>query len=183
MDDIINSFTLDRINKSGARFDMDKAKWINSQHLKITSNTCLMPYVDLVDDRYDSDKINDILDLAKDRSDFRSELNDIVKLFFTDPVITSYKKIDDSFNKVFADFDNLSKDINFDNKDDIKQLIYDTCTSNGLKMGKVMPGLRMALVGGISGPDLLTTMRILGRKETIKRLNNALVGNEITSNG
>jgi len=46
-----------------------------------------------------------------------------------------------------------------------------------------MPGLRMALVGGISGPDLLTTMRILGRKETIKRLNNALVGNEITSNG
>jgi len=93
MDDIINSFTLDRINKSGARFDMDKAKWINSQHLKITSNTCLMPYVDLVDDRYDSDKINDILDLVKDRSDFRSELNDIVKLFLLTQLSLLIKKL------------------------------------------------------------------------------------------
>lgn len=174
MDDMINSFSLDRVNKAGARFDMDKAKWINSQHLKMTNNSCLLPYIKLKDDRYSSDKVSQIIDLAKDRSDFKHEMNDIVKLFFDDFQISSVKNIDDSFTKVFNDFVNSCNDIDFDVKDDIKNTIYNICNKNGVKMGKVMPGLRMALVGGTPGPDLLTTMSILGKTETIRRINKAL---------
>ena len=174
MDEMINSFSLDRVNKAGARFDMDKATWINSQHLKMTDNSGLLPYINLKDDRYSDDKVNKIIDLAKDRSDFKHEMNNIVRLFFDDPIIDT-KKIDDNFITVFSDFSDKIKDINFDSKDDIKNLIYNLCLDNGLKMGKVMPGLRMALVGGIPGPDLLTTMSILGKKETINRINKSML--------
>jgi glutamyl-tRNA synthetase len=112
--------------------------------------------------------------LAKERSEFKHDLNTIVDLFFNDPVVTDTKKIDDNFVKVFSNtvdgFITSCTSVNFDDPMDIKDLINNICNNNGIKMGKVMPGLRMALVGGISGPDLMTTMSILGMRETISRL-------------
>lgn len=169
IDDMINSFSLDRVNKSGARFDMDKAKWINSQHLKSTSNCCLKPYIDLKDDRYSDDKVDMIIDLAKNRSDFKHQMNDIVKLFFDTPVLSDVKKLDDNFVNVFSKF--VLSDVDFSSPDSIKQSLTDICDNMNIKMGKVMPGLRVALVGGIPGPDLMTTMFILGQTEVYKRLN------------
>jgi glutamyl/glutaminyl-tRNA synthetase len=67
-----------------------------------------------------------------------------------------------------------SDSIDFDNPDDIKSNISKICDDLGIKIGKVMPGFRMALVGGISGPDLPTTASILGRTETCKRISNCL---------
>lgn len=174
IDDMINSFSLDRVHKSGARFDMDKAKWLNAHYLRMTPNDDLKPFINVKDNRYSDDKLNKIIDLAKERSEFKHDLNTIVDLFFNDPVITDTKKIDDNFVTVFSNsvdgFIASCSGINFDDPMDIKDFINNICNNNGVKMGKVMPGLRMALVGGISGPDLMTTMSILGMRETISRL-------------
>lgn len=172
MDDMINSFSLDRVHKAGARFDMDKAKWINSHHLKMTPNCCLKPFITFKDDRYSDDKIDKIIDLAKDRSDFKHDLNKIVDLFFNDPVITDIKKLDDNYSKVFLRF--ISSDVDFTSPDTIKGSVVSICNDVDVKIGKVMPGLRVALVGGISGPDLMTTMFILGKDEVYKRISTSL---------
>lgn len=171
MDDMINSFSLDRVNKSGARFDMEKAKWINSQHIKLADNVDLLPYITLKDDRYSIDKVNSIINLAKDRVDFKHDLNNIVNLFFDDPIVDDEgkKKIDDNFNKVMSIFINKANDVNFDDCDQIKILISDICSSLGVKMGKIMPSLRAVLVG-VPGPDLITTLKILGKDQSIKRI-------------
>ena len=178
IDDMINSFSLDRVHKAGARFDMDKAKWLNAHYLRMTPNDDLKPFITIKDKRYSDDKLSKIIDLAKERSEFKHDLNTIVDLFFNDPVITDTKKIDDNFINVFSNiidgFITSCSTINFDNPVNIKDLINDICNNNGVKMGKVMPGLRMALVGGISGPDLMTTMSILGMRETISRLVKAI---------
>ena len=178
IDDMINSFSLDRVHKAGARFDMDKAKWLNAHYLRMTPNDDLKPFITIKDKRYSDDKLSKIIDLAKERSEFKHDLNTIVDLFFNDPVITDTKKIDDNFVKVFSNtvdgFITSTSNLNFDNPMDIKDLINDICNINGIKMGKVMPGLRMALVGGISGPDLMTTMSILGMRETVSRLVKAI---------
>ena len=170
MKDMIDSFSLDRVHKSGARFDMDKAKWINASHLRITPNSCLRPFIDIKDDRYSDDKLDMIIDLAKERSEFKSDLNTVVDLFFDNPVITDRKKLDDNYTSVMSDFGNNIDNVDFTSTDSIKSSILDICDRLGVKIGKVMPGLRMALVGGISGPDLMTTMLILGKKETKKRI-------------
>ena len=178
IDDMINSFSLDRVHKAGARFDMDKAKWLNAHYLRMTPNDDLKPFITIKDKRYSDDKLSKIIDLAKERSEFKHDLNTIVDLFFNDPVITDTKKIDDNFINVFSNiidgFITSCSTINFDNPVNIKDLINDICNNNGVKMGKVMPGLRMALVGGISGPDLMTTMSILGMRETVSRLVKAI---------
>jgi len=175
MDDMINSFSLDRVHKAGARFDMDKAKWMNSQYLKLTDNKDLMPYVDVVDNRYSDDKLDAIVSLAKDRADFKTDLNKIVKLFFDVPTINDRSKLDDNYTKVMSDFINKIDTINFDDTNSIKDTISKICNDLGVKMGKVMPGLRMALVSGIAGPDLMTTMSILGKDQTKLRISNSIV--------
>ena len=175
MDDMINSFSLDRVHKAGARFDMDKAKWMNSQYLKLTDNKDLMPYVDVVDDRYSADKLDAIVSLAKDRADFKTDLNKIVKLFYDMPTIDDRSKLDDNYTKVMSDFINKIDTINFDDTHSIKDTISTICNDLGVKMGKVMPGLRMALVSGIAGPDLMTTMSILGKDQTKLRISNSIV--------
>ena len=175
MDDMINLFSLDRVHKSGARFDMDKAKWMNSQYLKLTDNKDLMSYVDVVDDRYSDDKLDAIISLAKDRADFKNDLNKIVKLFFDVPTIDDRSKLDDNYTKVMSDFINKIDTINFDDTNSIKDTISTICNDLGVKMGKVMPGLRMALVSGIAGPDLMTTMSILGKDQTKLRISNSIV--------
>jgi glutamyl-tRNA synthetase len=170
MKDMIDSFSLDRVHKSGARFDMDKAKWINASHLRTTPNSCLRPFIDIKDDRYSDDKLDMIIDLAKERSEFKSDLNTVVDLFFDNPVITDRKKLDDNYTSVMSDFANNIDNVDFTSTDSIKSSILDICDRLSVKIGKVMPGLRMALVGGISGPDLMTTMLILGKTETKKRI-------------
>jgi glutamyl-tRNA synthetase len=179
MDNMINSFSLDRVHKSGARFDMDKAKWINSHHLKTTPNCCLKPFINFKDDRFSDDKIDMIIDLAKDRVDFKNDLNSIVDIFFDDVKITDTKKLDDNYKSVMSLFVNKIDSINFNDKDDIKNTIYNLCNDTGTKMGKVMPGLRMALVGGVSGPDLITTMMILGKNSVKDRIDNSLTFDKV----
>jgi len=176
MDEMINSFSLDRVNKSGARFDINKAKWINSRHLKMTSNTCLRPYINIRDNRYSDDKINMIIDLAKDRSDFKFQMNDIVNLFFDKPFISKpdIKKLDDNYRKVMLEFIYNIESIDFNNIFSIRESLSKVCDDLGVKIGKVMPGLRVALVGGVSGPDLITIMYILGIEETKNRISISL---------
>jgi len=172
LDDMINSFSLDRVNKSGARFDMDKAKWINSHYLRSTPNSCLKSFINIKDDRYSDDKIDKIINLSKERANFKSELNNIVDLFFNKPVIKDFSKIDDNFIKVMTSFVNHIDTVDFSDVVSIKLTINSICDGFGIKIGKVMPGLRTALVGGISGPDLITTMSILDKEQTKDRILN-----------
>lgn len=179
MDEMIDLFSLDGIGKSGARFDMDKAKWINSQHLKKVDSKDLLKYVDLKDDRYSNDKVLEIVDLAKLRSDFKHEMQSVVDLFYDDVKIDNLKSVNDDFIKWVSDETNgfivACKDCDFSDKVKIKQFIYDSCQKIGVKMGKVMPGLRLALVGGVPGPDLITTLSILGKSESRKRVANVMM--------
>jgi glutamyl-tRNA synthetase len=172
MDDLINSFSLDRVHKSGARFDMAKAKWVNSQHLKLTPNADLKDHIKFKDNRYSDDKLDQIITLAKNRADFKSELNNVVDLFFDDPKVDS-TKLDDNYKSVMSIFVDKIDSVNFDDGDSIKKAISDICDSLGIKMGKVMGGLRAALVA-CPGPDLITTMVILGPDSTKKRISNSL---------
>jgi glutamyl/glutaminyl-tRNA synthetase len=101
-------------------------------------------------------------------------LNTIVDIFYNTPVITDFKKLDDNFLKVMSKFVLDIDSVDFSSTDSIKSSIVDICDNLGIKIGKVMPGLRMALVGGISGPDLMTTMFILGKDSTSDRINKSI---------
>jgi glutamyl-tRNA synthetase len=173
MAEMISDFNLSHVHKAGARFDIEKAKWFNQEYVsKVRSDEDLMKYVDFGDSHYSDDRKKQILHLAKERSHFTKDLQGIVNIF-TKPVVISdadKAKVANEFKVVFGDF--INKDIDW-TPESIKQSIFDICTEKGVKMGKVMPGLRMALVN-IPGPDLMTTMDILGKDESISRIKNLL---------
>lgn len=176
MADMISDFSLDRVHKAGARFDIDKAKWFNSNYLQNKSDEELMKNIDMGDTyKYSDDKMSMIVDLAKKRSTFKTDLNVVTDIFFK-PVVLSEKDLSSlsaEYKKVFADFVTKVDSIDWE-MDKIKQLIYDTCTDNGVKMGKVMPSLRLAITGGIPGPDLVTSLYILGKEESVNRIKNSI---------
>jgi glutamyl-tRNA synthetase len=180
MDELISNFSLGHVHKAGARFDMGKARWINSQYLKKMNNSDLMPFINVKDDRYSDDKLDMIISLAKDRADFKNDLQHIVDLFYDDPIITDIKSFNDDYLNVmsFSKMDSFMVkciSVNFDDPNDIKNMISSICDGLGIKMGKIMPGLRMALVGGLAGPDLMTTMSILGKNQTRIRISTSLM--------
>lgn len=167
MDQMIDLFSLNGIGKSGARFDMDKAKWINSHHLKMMDVNELMKNCLFHDDRFDLSRMEKIVHLAAARSSFKHEMQSVVDIFFDVPQF-DVSKVTDDFKK-FASVVDFSG-VDFEDVIAIKQYIYEVCEKLSLKMGKIMPVMRYVLVGGISGPDMVTTCHILGKEETLKRI-------------
>lgn len=177
MAEMISDFSLDRVHKAGARFDVDKAKWFNSQYLQTRSDDELLKSIDQGNIyQYSPDKLSMIVDLCKKRSSLKTEMQIVANIFFK-PVIlqdTDIQSLSSEYKQVFISFLDKVDNIEWE-ADKIKQLIHDICVELKVKMGKVMPSLRLAITGGVPGPDLMTTMFILGKEESIDRIKSSLV--------
>ena len=171
MADMISKFDLSHVHKAGARFDVEKAKHFNQQHLNTyRSDDELLSNIDMGNQyQYSPENISKIVDICKKRAVFTKDLQVVADIFFKTIVIkeTDVKLLTDDYKKVFSAF--ITKSIDW-NAETIKQTIHDICQEMGVKMGKVMPALRVAITGGVPGPDLVSTMEILGKDETMIRI-------------
>ena len=174
MEEMIKEFSLERVSRSGARFDMDKAKWFNGCYLQSRSFDYLQNHIAAKDmSRYDRHKMEMIVDLAKSRSSFTKDLSTVTDIFFKPLPNKLGESFTLDYNNVFSEFIVRSEDIDWES-DKIKQLIFQISSEMGVKMGKLMPQLRTAITGGVPGPDLMTCMYILGRVESIMRIKKSL---------
>ena len=174
---MISEFSLEHVHKAGARFDIEKAKWFNQQYLsKVKDNSELMKSIDFGSTfKYDDVKKNEIIELAKKRSTFVGDLQPVVNIF-TNPVVVdaaAKSRTPIEYKTVFTEFVNKMDSIDWI-PESIHKLIGDICTEKDIKMGKIMPALRVALTGGVPGPDLMTTASILGKEETKVRISSLL---------
>lgn len=175
MDELVEAFTLERINKAGAKFDINKAKWFNQQYLKLRSDeTLATEYLP----NFELDKALKIVHLFKERVTFPQEITKEAEALFVEPttydeaVVTS-KWNDDAKNGISAFKDALPALDNFV-ADEIKHVLNDELQKLGIKMGKVMQALRVATTGVGAGPDLMLSMEIIGKEAVITRLEKAL---------
>lgn len=183
LDELAKEFTLERVNKSGARFDPEKAKWFNQQYLKSKSNTELYHYFApvLAEKGIDlpQEKVETIIGLVKERAVFVKDLWDQSKFFFEAP--TSYddqvvkkrwkdgvgkhlQTILEDFLPTIEPFTPAEIDTRLRQYIEIKQL----------NTGLIMNGLRLALVGSSSGPHLNDIMAVIGKEEMASRIRTAL---------
>lgn len=175
MSEMIDRFSLDRVHRAGAKMDMDKLKWFNHNYImNVLPNDYLRSKI-TINGEFDNDKKNMILEMAKDRSTFTSEMQSIVDLFDKDVMLNSdlLSKVTIDAKTVFGLLLGEMQIINWD-KDVIKSKIEEISTGINVKPGKIMSSLRIALTGGVPGPDLYSTMIILGRNETIRRISNVI---------
>ncbi|MEY2793566.1 MAG: Glutamate--tRNA ligase [Bacteroidota bacterium] len=176
LDELVQTFSLDRINKAGAKFDVNKAKWFNEQYLK---NQPIKALVSTYLPNMDSTKAEAFASLYIDRITFPNQLGKLSEEFFEIPSVYDEAVLANKWNQENQNALNLlSKNLNSKvenwNSDEIKHGIHSILEDAGIKMGKVMQVLRVALSGNGAGPDLMISMELWGRESVLKRLQKAL---------
>ncbi len=182
LDDLGSAFSLERIVKSGAKFDINKAQWFNQQYLRDKSPEELNNYLaaDLESSglKAGNDKIQKVTELLKDRIVFPQDLFSNGRYLFVSPEQYDPQVVQKKWDHETAAFlqeyrESINSSENW-NAEIAHQLLSDQLEQAKWGFGKIMPGLRLALTGIGKGPDLMKIMEILGKDETIRRLNQAI---------
>ncbi|AUS05141.1 glutamate--tRNA ligase [Pseudotamlana carrageenivorans] len=183
LDQLINDFDLKRVNKAGARFDPDKTKWFNHHYMQEQYDEVLAeafkPIVDAkLNADIDSQYIGMAIGLVKERATFVSDFWDLTHYFFTAP--TSYdekaskKAFKEDTKAILSEISTIVNGIEDFTVENIQTTIKGWITSNEIGFGKVMMPLRLALVGALQGPDVFDIMYMIGKNESIKRIENVI---------
>ena len=178
---LAEAFTLDKINKSGARFDFDKAQWFNAQYIKEA------PTEDIIDMIKEShgippvshDVFEAVVDLYKDRVHTVSELVDCVALYEEGQEVdgSDSKLVRSKWNaEMSAHFEQLLNELEGTpwDSENLTQTLKGYISNQGLKFGDVFRLFRTALVGTDQGPDLVMMMLALGKEESIQRIRKSI---------
>jgi glutamyl-tRNA synthetase len=175
IDELISAFSLERINKAGAKFDVNKAKWFNEQYLKLQDVTSLAAQYlpDLPKKEAES-----FVHLFLDRITFPQELGEKVKEFTELPSAYEEEVVQNKWNEESQKGLQVLNDtlpfVELWEADAIKSFIQVKLEEAGIKMGKVMQMLRVALSGNGAGPDLMISMELWGKEQVLLRLNKAI---------
>ncbi len=182
MEELIDSFSIERVNKSGARFDPEKARWFNHQYLvQMDDEELAGLFVPLLKEKgvdADSGFVVRLVGMVKERINFVSDLWDQLYFFFEAPESYDPKVVKKRWKGDVPSFmvELPAELISVDkwSADQIKAVISAKIEEKGLGFGLVMNAFRLALVGGGFGPDLMEIAEVLGKEETVKRVEAAV---------
>lgn len=185
MDEMIAEFDLHKVHKAGARFDPQKAKWFNHEYLKLKSDEEVLTLLKEVDGIksfcFSDEKLLKIVSLMKERASFVADIYNDGQFFFQAPTSYDEKALKKAWNDTTpSTLANLSAKLssteNFE-PEVLKETIHHFAEERSLGMGKVMMPLRLALVGELKGPDVPDIMNIIGKEETVARIEKAIKTN------
>ncbi|MEJ8757595.1 glutamate--tRNA ligase [Pontibacter sp. H259] len=182
MEELANEFTVERIGKSGTRFDIQKARWFNEQYLRAKPDAELANFLLTALEEHNiactHEKATKVAGLMKERVSFPQDFWKEAAYFFVAPEEYSEKVASKKWNAqsvaVFEDFKNELPTIADFNADSVKELLTTILERHGMKIGQVMQALRLAVTGAEAGPDLMQIIEIIGREETITRIETAI---------
>ena len=175
--ELIEAFDLKKVNKSGARFDPDKIKWFNHHYMQEQDNDVLAKTFKSQNsqlDEMDMNYISMVIGLIKERATFVSDFWNLSHFFFTAP--TSYdekaskKAFKEGTKEVMSKLVEIINNVEDFSVETLQTDIKGWITSNEIGFGKVMMPLRLALVGALQGPDVFDIMFMIGKAETVNRI-------------
>tara|TARA_B110000305_G_scaffold221108_1_gene263502 strand:- start:777 stop:1379 length:603 start_codon:yes stop_codon:yes gene_type:complete len=182
MDELIESFSLERVGKAGAKFDFDKTKWFNQQYLRAKDGQELS---DLVSPLF-QEKVSDadlavICELMKERATFAKDIFNESTFFFEAPLEYDEKTLRKKWKESTPDILNQLIEI-LDSISSFDPLTIETTFKSFLEekelgFGAVLPNFRLAITGLGMGPSMFHICSILGKEEVIKRLRLAIERN------
>jgi len=182
MQELIEQFSLERVSKSGAKFDYEKGKWFNHQYLQLRSNEELaeqfMPYLEAKGLSGDKATVAKVIGLTKDRVNFVSELWEQVNFFFVAPTEYDEKSLkkrwkEDSPKHMIEMLALLEAHEDW-SAEGLDNLIMPWIAEKEYGVGIVMNAFRICLVGAARGPHIWNITDVLGKEETLARVRTAL---------
>jgi glutamyl-tRNA synthetase len=173
-------FSLEKVNKSGARFDPDKTKWFQQQHLKNQSKgTILQTIADILpENTYSQNELESICGLMKERVVFAQEIPTEAAYFFMAPheydSKTVEKKWKDNSATLLHEFATTLETLNDFTAIGVESAFHDFLTRKEVGLAQVMPVLRLAITGLGNGPQIFEIAALLGKNNVISRIKTAV---------
>ncbi|MFT6965257.1 MAG: glutamyl-tRNA synthetase [Marivirga sp.] len=179
---LAEAFSIERIGKSGTKFDINKANWFNEQYIKNKSGEELGTLLAAILETEGIDSTEEqrirIAHALKERITFPHELWTEGKYFFQRPTSYDEKVINKKWNAevalVLAKYATAISEVDHLDANIAKSSLMDVLEQEGMGMGKVMQSLRVSITGEGNGPDLMDIIEILGKKEITERIELAL---------
>lgn len=184
LDEMIKKFSLERVNKSGAVFDLAKLNWLNAEHLRKMPDTKLLTLLreELASSKYKDNSYSDeyllkVITAMKERVSFVKEYIEKSPYFFERPEAYEENAVKKSWKENTPELlgrltDGFRK-IENPKKEDYETVLHQTAEELQVGNAKLIHPVRLAVSGVSAGPGLFDILDILGKEETILRLQNA----------
>ncbi len=181
LEELINAFSLERVGKSGSKFDLEKAHWYNQHYLRAKSNKELaelfIPILNENNYTADVEYVEKVCGLMKERATFIPDMLE-GKYFFERPTefdeTTMKKKWKEESPSIIADLREVIESIKDFTSDNIERNIKDHLEKHKISIGLAMPNLRLLTCGVGSGPSIFDVIALLGKEETLSRIDGSL---------
>lgn len=185
MEELIKEFSLERVGKAGAVFNVEKLNWLNFQHLKRKSEaellTMLKEHLALSpfgDKKFSDDYLLKVIAAMRERVTFVKDFVEKSPYFFAppehyDPAVVKKRWKPDTaqrLKKLAEEFSRLTDP----RKADYEAALQRTAESFHLAQGELIHPLRLAVSGMGAGPGLYDILEIIGKEETIRRIEKAI---------
>ena len=169
MEELIDAFTIERVHKSGSRFDPEKAKWFNHQYLQKKTNTQLaMEFREVLRPlgfHMDITELETLITLVKERVNFVKEIWDQTDFFFRAP---------EASPAVLSELKELLENIDDFTQANTESAVKSWIEQKGYNTGNVMTVFRLVIVGTSRGPHIFDIIAWIGREETLRRIQNGI---------
>ena len=182
--ELVEKFDLARVQKSGARFDPDKTKWFNQQHLQKMSASDLLPALKKgmeqagVENRWSDQALTQVAGMVQERAVFAQDIFSLSEYFFTAPKAYDAKAVEKQWKPTTPDI--LQRLMVFWPQEErfeagVAELVIKAWAGQeGISLGAIMAPLRLCLVGALQGPHVFDIAAWMGREETMDRIQRAL---------
>lgn len=185
LEELVEKFDLNRVHKAGAKFDPEKNKWFNHKYLQKQSDEKLAELfiTDLQGRDFSFVEMTNkplmtrIVSLIKERANFVSEFWELSNFFFEAPTVydeKAAKNWKEETPELMKQLIEVLTPISDFTSVNIETIVKDWMTTNEIGMGKIMQPFRLSLIGALKGPHLFDIVEVLGKEETIKRLESAI---------
>ncbi len=191
--ELVEAFSLERVQKSGARFDPEKTKWYNRQYMQLKGDKELAEQFEeilnsklktLQNEGFDCAQpdiiyMEKVISLIKERATFVSDFWELGSYFFVAPTSYDEKAVKKQWKEdtasILADLIPIVENVDEFTSTSLEDTIKNWIEERELSFGKVMPPLRLVIVGDLKGPHLFDIMELIGKEESIARIRKAIL--------
>lgn len=185
LDELVEKFSIERVNKAGAKFDFEKAKWFNAEWIKRSEGGRLKSDVlKILTDKgvrvKDDDYLLTVINLVKERCTLLPDFYQQSSYFFLQPGEYDLNAVKSKWTEAKTDFYKALIIMLNNSEKSIEAIAFEEqfkklAEEKGIKAGELMLPFRIMLVGGKFGPHVFDIAALLGKQETIDRIEKALI--------
>lgn len=178
LEELVHKFSMERVHKGGAKFNYEKAKWFNHEYIKQSPSGKLLPlFRSMLNEKQinaSEERLVQILDAIKERCTLLPDLWENSSFFFQKPqeydIESVRKKWTPEKKQFFEELPNVFSEVHSFSHEDLEASFKSLADEMNLKAGGLMLPFRVMLVGGKFGPPVFQIAQLLGKEETLERI-------------